>query len=427
MKRITIFISILLISLTGLFANGSTEQKTDNGPITIKYAFWGNPEAIGVEQDIIDAFEVKHPNIKIETIVSPHNDYHAKILTMIAGGMAPDVMRINSYNFQDFTSLGTIENLDPYITKDNFDLSIYPVASIDEATVDGHVSALPWGTAPMYIALNIDAFEKAGIPMPSYDWTMDEFFNIIKEFNGQETGTYGFAADNGQLTSYFPFIWAEGGNLFSDDLNTYTLNNPEAYKTIQQLANLYQQGYMPKDSITSDTEVFTRWFVNGSLAMMGAASMQVLTFQKIGGVRFEVYPLPGGSVVKNTTVYKSNEICMAKDSKHKDAAWEFMKFLRGNEGEKFYVNSKRVPPMLTNDNTLWPSYVQADVYPLKIEEVTNLIAKKYGHKLPLRKGYAEANSLVMPVIQKIMMGDVSAKEGFASLSTKMTELIQRNN
>jgi multiple sugar transport system substrate-binding protein len=429
MKKV---LSVLLVALlfAGLvFANGTSEAKKEDGsagPITIKYAFWGNPDAIGVEKDIIDAFEATHPDIKVEPVVSGYSDYHSKLMTMIAGGMAPDVMRIDSYYFDDFTSLDAVENLDPYIEKSNFDLSIYPVAAIKEATVNGHVSALPWATGALYFILNLKAFEKAGIPLPSYDWTVDEFYDIIRQFDGSETGCYGFAPNLNDISNILPLMWADGGNLLSEDRNTFILDQPESYGNIQGLAELYQEGYLPKDSITADTETLLRWFTNDSLAIMQASVMEILSVQKVEGTRFDAWPAPGG-LVPNTTVYKSNEICMSTDSKYKDAVWEFMKFLRGNEGEKLYVGAHRCAPVLLNDDTLWPTYMASGEYPSNIQEVAGLIATKYGHELPLRKGYNELVSLVVPVVQKILMGDVTAEEGMASISRKAADIIARNN
>ena len=87
MKRTLLVLLGLVMILATVGAQGSQEPQK-SGPVTLKYAFWGNPDAIGVEQDIIKAFEEKHPDIKIEPIVSGYADYHTKLMTMIAGNRA---------------------------------------------------------------------------------------------------------------------------------------------------------------------------------------------------------------------------------------------------------------------------------------------------------------------------------------------------
>ena len=421
-------ISVLLLSALCLFAGGGKEEASSDGVVTIKYAFWGNPDAIGVEQDIIDAFEESHPNIHVEPVVSAYNDYHTKIMTMIAGGMAPDVMRLDCYFFQDFYDLGAVINLDPYIEKTGFDVNIHPKAAIEEATKDGHVVALPWSAAPYYFAFNLDTFEKAGIPIPDYDWTIDDFIAICEAFGGDETGVYGFATSMAAQNPFYAFIWGFGSDLLNEDKTHYAMNDEGAVAALEIIADLYQRGLLPRDMISTATaEPVTRWFTNGTVAMMTVSAQEILAIQNVEGVRFEVYPAPGGRVEKNTTTIKSNEISISASSKHKDEAWEFLSFLRGNEGERLYAAARRIPPSLNNDDTLWDLYLDSTKYPFKIKEVTDLINSTYGHQLPLRAGYSEIDANTVPIFQKIMTGAVTAQQGLDELGVKVEEIIARTN
>jgi multiple sugar transport system substrate-binding protein len=426
MKKVFVFLSALLVFAGNVFAAGTKEAAKENGVTTIKYAFWGNPESIGVEKDIIDAFEKKHPDIKVEPVVAAYNDYHTKLMTMISGGMAPDVMRIDSYFFKDFCNLGAVASLKPFIEKSGFNTSIYAKAAIDEATINGEVHALPWGTAPIYLALNLDVFKKAGIGLPTYDWTLADFVRIVKQFGGNKTGVYGFATQMASNNPFFPFIWANGGNLLTDDLKGYAMDSPQACEAVQMLADLYQGGYLPKDMIsTSTAETIDRWFTTGTIAMMGVSAQEILSIQKIGGVNFEVYPFPGG-VVKNSTTIKSNEVAISAASKQKDAAWTFLSFLRGNEGERYYSAAHRIPPSLNNDPSLWGLYLDQSKSPHDIKKATDAINAKYGHKLPLRSGYSEIDSYTVPLFQRILSGDVTAEQGLKNFRPKVEEVLARN-
>ncbi len=104
MRKAAFASAVLLTLAVAVFANGAQEggTPTSSEPKTLRYAFWGNPTAIGVEQDIINEYVKLHPNVTIEPVVSAYADYHSKILVMIAGGSAPDIMRIDSYHFRDF-------------------------------------------------------------------------------------------------------------------------------------------------------------------------------------------------------------------------------------------------------------------------------------------------------------------------------------
>ncbi|QTQ10988.1 sugar ABC transporter substrate-binding protein [Treponema parvum] len=429
MKK-TLAVLLALLAATGsIFASGDKDAGSQgSGVTTIKYAFWGNPDSIGVERTIIDEFEKKNPNIKVEPVVSAYNDYHTKLMTMISGGMAPDVMRIDSYFFQDFCNLGAVASLKPFIEKSGFDTSIYSKAAIEEATIKGEIHALPWGTAPIYLALNLDTFKKAGIALPSYDWTVDDFIRIVKQFGGVKTGVYGYANQMASNNPFYGFIWAYGANLLTEDRKGYALDSPEGCQALQMIADLYQQGFLPKDMIsTPAAETISRWFTSGTLAMMIVSAQEILAIQKVEGINFEVYPFPGGKTVKNTTTVKSNEIAISAASKQKDAAWKFLSFLRGNEGERLYSAARRIPPSLNNDPELWGLYLDATKSPRDIKKATDAINAKYGHTLQLRSGYSEIDANTVPVFQRILSGNVSAEKGLKDFRAKVEEILARNN
>ena len=426
MKRTLLVLLGLVMILAAVGAQGAQEPQK-SGPVTLKYAFWGNPDAIGVEQDIIKAFEEKHPDIKIEPIVSGYADYHTKLMTMIAGNMAPDVMRIDDYYFYDFIKLGAVESLSPFIQRDKIDLNLYPKMGIEEATVDGQIYGLPWGTAPLYMLLNLDVFEKAGVALPSLDWTTKDFERIVRSFNPQKDKVYGFAIDTNYLSSVLPHIWSKGGTLLSEDKSRYTGDSPEASSAIQMLADLYKEGYMPKDTINSgNSEALRRWFSNGTIAMMSGSAQEILAIQKIEGIRFEAWTMPQAMNSKNTTVFKSNTISISKSSKQKEAAWIFTKFLRGVEGEDLYVRAKRFPPTL-NIAENWALYLDPNLYPKQIKQNSELIAKEYGHTLPLRTGYAAIESKVIPAVQSAMLGTKTAAQAMADIRGDITKIIETNS
>ena len=102
--------------------------------VTIKYAFWGNPAAIGVEEEIINEFNSTHPGIKVEPVVTGYPDYHPKIMTMIAGGQAPDVMRIDSQFLVNFVKAGALMPINSFIKRDKVNLNLYYKIGLPESS-----------------------------------------------------------------------------------------------------------------------------------------------------------------------------------------------------------------------------------------------------------------------------------------------------
>ncbi len=423
MKRtMLLLILIMTVALFG-FAGGSAEEASEDG-VTIDYAFWGNPEAIGVEQDIIEAYHTAQDEIRVSPLVSGYADYHSMLLTQLAGGTGPDVMRIDSYYFQDFVELNALQPIDEMIARDGLDVSGYYQQGIEENTFDGKLYGLPWATAPLYMFINLDVFDAAGVDLPDYDWTLEDFERIARELTGD--GTYGYAIDMTPISMILPFVWANGGDIFSPDRQRFTLNEPAAVEALEWLAGLYREGIMPEDTVSADAEMITRWFINNRLAMRMGSAAEILTKQAEGATRFEVMNMPTGAGGRDTTVFKSNIIGINARSQNVEAAWNFIKFLRGPEkqGEELYMKAQRMPPTF-DDDRLWGLYADPDRYPRMVEQNTSLIAEQYGRLMPLRRGWLEVEDLVMPEVQGILTGDVGAQEAMNSIAADAQRVLDR--
>ncbi len=418
MKRTLAVLAILVLAFGIVGAQART---------TIKYAFWGNPDAIGVEKDIIEEFEALNPGIKVEPVVSGYGDYHTKLLTMIAGGAAPDVMRVDSYYFSDFIKVGALRGIDDLVARDKIDLSGYYQQGIEECTTGGKLYGLPWATSALYMFVNLDVLEKAGLKMPSNDWTWDDFVAICKAVtkgSGADK-TYGFAFEIGTISTILPWVWANGGDLFNPERTKFTLDQPAAVQAVQRLADLLRQGYLPPETVSATADINTRLFVNGKVAMRMGSAAEILSTQKVEGVRFEVLPMPNGKI-RNTTVFKSNIVGIASSSRRQEAAWTFLKYLRGPEGkgETLYMKAKRMPPTM-DSATYWGLYADATKYPKLVEANSKAISKSYGHKLPLRAGWLEVEQLVRPAIQLVLTGDKTAEVALREVAPKAQAVLDR--
>ena len=405
MAKLLIFLLSVLI-VPAAFAGGRSEQPAA-GTTVIDYAFWGNPTAIGVEEDILAAFHASQDGIRVAPVVSGYAGFHDMLLTQLAGGSGPDVMRVDSYYFADFAELGALRPIDDLIARDNIDMSIYYELGVTENTYQGEIYGLPWGTAPLYMFINLDMFEAAGIPVPDNDWDLDDFEQIARELT---TGNqYGWGMTTQNLSQVFPFVWAMGGDILSSDRSQFTLNSDESVAGLEMLARLLSDGIMPRDGILGDSELLNELFVNDRLAMRMGAASEILSMQA-AGKRFEAINMPTG-VVDDTTVNKSNVIGINANTRNVDEAWEFLQFLRapGQPGEELYMAARRMPPTM-NIPELWEIYSGAGDYPSDVRMQTELINQRYGRLMPLRTGWLELENLVMPEIQGILLGEVSARD-----------------
>ncbi len=412
---------VVMVSAVTVTAEDST---------TISYAFWGNPAAIGVEKDIIDEFEKSHPTIKITPVVADYNSYHTKLLTLFAGKQAPDIMRIDSYFMADFMKYKALKDITPLIKKDNINMSVYYPAGLLDCMSGKKYYGLPWGTAPAFVFINVKVFKEAGIPIPTSDWKYDEFLKIARQLSkGQGIERqYGYAISVADLTNLFPFIWSGGGDLFDKSRKKFTLNKPEAYNKIQEIANLIKEGVIPDPAQFTSADVLNRSIINNKIGMRLGMAAEILSLQKVDGFEFEVLPFPGTLKYPRATISKSNVVGICSTTQKAAAAWGFLKFLRGpgQPGEELYMKAKRVPPSIDSQD-LWKLYADPSKSPKLVVETSKTVATKYGRALPLRPGWNEIQGLLTPQLQRVFAGQVSAEQAMKEIAPKIQETMDRTN
>jgi len=423
-KRLNVvFCIVLLVSLSFLLATAGAQEK-----VKIKYAFWGNPAAIGVEEDILEEFHKQYPGIQVEPIAVPYEDYHTKLLTMIAGGLAPDVMRIDSYYFADFMNAQVLKPLDSLIERDNIDLSLYYEIGLPESMYEGKMYGLPRGTAPIYFAYNVKMFEDAGVDFPRVGWTWEDFVETARSIAGGSgiERKYGYGAPFDIMIYILTFVWSAGGDLFDETRTEFVLDQPQALKRLNEIGRLMQEGVFANPFELPTEEAVTRLFAQNLIAMRQAAAQEILMMQGIEGLDFEVHHYPTGEGIPNTTVVKSNTVGISVSTKHLEEAWEFLKFLRapGGPGDYLYAKAKRIPPT-SKIPELWDLYLDPTKPPRKIKEITQLISSTYGRTLPLRKGWLEIEGVLMPALQKVWSGQLSAEEALAEVRPEIEEIMKR--
>src|SRR3569833_185673 len=157
--------------------------------VTINWALW-DWSATPYYQPLIDAYEATHPNVKITYTDLGSTDYDTVLQTQLTGGGADlDVITIKDIpGYANLISAKLLTPLDDYIKAQKIDPSLYG-GVLDALTVDGKVYSLPFRSDFWLLYYNKDLFDKAGVPYPTNDMTLDQFADMAEKV------TSGFGAD----------------------------------------------------------------------------------------------------------------------------------------------------------------------------------------------------------------------------------------
>lgn len=337
-------------------AEKQTEEKAPAEKQKVTVISWWDITKSDSLQKLKTKFEELNPDLELEfTMVG--SGYADKILTMIAGGgdSIPDVMMLAMDKVPKFADAGAIQCLDEYITEDYLN-SLYPVVR-ESCKYKGSVYSVARDVTTVGMYLNKDMFEEAGIPIPSEDWTVEEFTEIAKKLTKVDV--------NGkpiQWGYYFPkyadgvYDWlvGYGGKFANDDATKCALVSDESKEALQFLYDLiYDYKVVPSDSQAKQygKSCFAP-IVAGKVAMtMGGLSGSNNFNNANPAVEYIVVPLPQmkGKPVTHSFV---NTWAVPKGAKNTELSWRVLEFLSSKEGQQIVLDTNMgLPASMDVDTT----------------------------------------------------------------------------
>ncbi|HEX2999545.1 MAG TPA: sugar ABC transporter substrate-binding protein, partial [Armatimonadota bacterium] len=383
-----------LAAIITLLATGCNRATKDTRQVTIRYMAWGNPEQLQVERDIAAAFEREHPNIRVHLFMVPGSSYLDKLQLMLASRTAPDVFRVDHYNFPSIVCKNYFLPLDPYIAREKpgFLKDFTPLA-VEEGRYHGKIYGLNVLFGSVMIYYNKNLIREAGLTDPyvlskqgRWDWnTFQEYAQKLTR-RGTDGRMLQFGTDMPSFPMFAPVIWNEGGEIMNPGMTRVIAgDDPHTVAAFQKLADLrwkYHSSPTPADAALS---AFT--FESGKIAMHWGWAGETPRYRKnIASFDWDIVPTPSGSK-GNTTVIKGNQLCANRLSQHPQEAWEFIKYMTGPEAELLLGGKLRriVPSRLSVQRD--PRYLKADLPPYHTDVFLTSIYR--GRALPIDRRYQE--------------------------------------
>ena len=223
MKRIVFAVLIVTIMVPALFAAGTQEAAVE--PVKeLRVMWWGSQKRHELTIAALELY-AKENNVKITHEFAGWADYWTKLTTMAAGRNLPDVVQHDYAFLKEWQSRGLLQPLNRYVESGVLDFSQVSESALAGGRIDGELYGVNLGANSMCFVVDVDAFKKAGIPVPSDNWTWKEFEQIVMEIH-EKLGIWGFGpilTDNQIWKSRYlsagmqPFSSTGGGLGYSDD------------------------------------------------------------------------------------------------------------------------------------------------------------------------------------------------------------------
>ena len=135
-------------------------------PVTITYAhFSGSGAQEETLKKMIEIFESKNPDIKVDVQITGYEDYFTKLATTV-GAAIPDVFEMNMENFLSYMLRGACADLTGKI-----DTANYSEGTLAAVSSEGKIYAVPMSFSTCVLFYNKDLFDQAGVAYPTDEWT----------------------------------------------------------------------------------------------------------------------------------------------------------------------------------------------------------------------------------------------------------------
>lgn len=430
----TMIASLLLAACAGAPAQppaespaGKTQdaQGASAGETTeISFMMWGAPEELEVWQAVVDDFQKASPNIKVNVDVSDWDSYWTKLNTLIAGGTPPDVFAMDAPLFLDWQSRGALLNLQPYIdATPGFLDGFYPQTLTAYQTAEGYFG-LPRDFQSIVLFYNRDMFDAAGVAYPTTEWTYNDLLNAAKSLTVDSNGDgkidqYGFWTDTWDMELFWSeVIWAYGGEIISEDHTRTLIGEGPARDAWAYIDSLYKEGVTPTP--TTSGEYGLDLFQSKMAAMTTIGHWAVPGYVQ-AGLNFDVAPMPSGPAGRATSVNSAGFV-VSKDTKHADAAFEFIRFALSEAGQKRLAELGFAIPVLK-------SVAESDAYlkqPGDLNQQVFLDSIEFAHMKPVFKGYEEWAGVVGDGLTPVFDGEAELGPTLDEVVASADEILANN-
>lgn len=326
---LTFICFLVIFSLVG--CSQASETKSDGEKVEISFMGWGNEQERQLYTNMFKKFEEKNPNIKVNYIFVPQ-DYDTKLKTMITGNTVPDVFYVGENLVAEYAKTGKLAELNQYIDMYPELVENFVPGLLEYGQVDGKQYSIPKDWEPFVMYINKDLFDEEGIPVPTGDWTMDEYIEIANKLTKTKDGKvvqYGAALET-WWAPWSIFVQNEGGVWFKDGKSN--MNTPEVIKGLTHVYDLFQTyKAAPSPAATEQAGMGqSQMFETGKVAMFPTGMWMVPTYRESVNFEWTAVEMPIG--VQRVNTIHSGTLAVSADSKHPDEAVELLKYTLSKEG-----------------------------------------------------------------------------------------------
>lgn len=344
------------------------------GENALTVALNGTAQDAAARAGLIAAFARIHPDIPVKFVpiqAQDWGDFFAKILTMVAAGMPPDVVDVATEGTQLFAAR-LAHPLDDFVKRDASELTEFfddvSPALIESFMYQGSLFQMPFNFNAANMYYNTTVADEAGLGRPEDAWTRDTFTTYARAMaKAHPKGFLPYFWTNRLFGGVVPWLYANdtcflthekspGGEWLWDRFypgqptrsGGFRWPAPNALdervvETFDYLRELVAEGLSSSLAQGGGNELVAR-FAQGSIGMTPAGGYwaQGLHDGGMGPGAFDVTYFPQWRTQRQS--FGAEGYAVMKTSTRKEQAWEWIKFCISTEGIQLAIPKPNTTP-----------------------------------------------------------------------------------
>ena len=398
-------------------SSGSAPSTDGIGPIT----FAIGKDNSGWLQGVITGWNQQNPSQQVTLLLLPEasNDQLAQLVANLqAKSDEYDVIDMDVIWTAEFASNGWIIPL----PQSQFPLGDFLKPAVDTAMYQGRLYAVPDYSNADLLYYRKDILAKAG-KQPPKTWAQ---LQQLAETVAPKYGLYGYAGTfapyEGLTVNFAEAVQSAGGSILSPEGTKVTVDSAEALRGLEFLVNGFQQGWIPKVTLTYEEESAQNAFEAGKFLFLDnwpdvyAALSTPGPQNKVYG-KFGIAALPGLDGTGSSSLGGAN-LAISAYSQHQRTALNFIKYMTDLANERQMLEQGSFPPVWTQlytDKSLISSYHYLPV----LEQAINSAQPR-----PAITNYDQASLAISSTVYEALTQQKKPQQALTELAGQLTQIIR---
>ena len=332
------------LALSGCAGSGSGGS-TSSGPAQIRVWLVGTDTPQEARDYLVKTFEAQNPGSTLVIEQQQWTGLVDKLTTSLSSNDTPDIVEMGNTQAAAFTSSGALASLDDI--KDQLGGSDLLPGFVEAGTYDGTLYAAPYYSGARVVFYNTAQYQQAGVSVPT---TLDQYISNAQTLAQKLPGVSGVYFPGKDWYNALPFIWANGGDIATQDSSgkwTAQFESDASVKGLQQVQELMKTSLAPKDGDETDGWVPFRTEKAATYSAPSWAYWSIVADENKAPTALAnttgYFALPGASGGVASVFAGGSNIGIAAKSQHQDLAKKALEIMLGTDYQGLLAKAGLVP------------------------------------------------------------------------------------